>query len=448
MGLSGLAITDHEVLSSHVEATQIYQKMIKDGLDPNEFKVVLGDEIYLVPDVQEMQKSYSTCGHSYYHFIILAKDLEGYQLLKEISTTAWENSYSQRGMERVPIDYKQLAAIVAKNPGHLIGSTACLGGQISKLILKLTEAEKKFGESSQEAYKIKSDINDFLTFCINIFGIKDFYLEVQPSLSEEQILVNKRIKSLANYYGIKMIFTTDSHFLKESDRNIHKAYLNSKNGEREVDSFYATAYMMDEEEVWYYLQDTFTRDEFDVMVWNTCAIADSCKPFNLSHKQVIPEVKLENDLKKLKNKYTTLPRDKWIENYEYIKHMINSDNIQDQYWIYSCIDGMTKKIIGKPMANSLETYWKRVNEEAKELWEISKIIEDRMTKYYNTMQFIIELVWDKGNSLVGPARGSATGFLTCYLLGITQIDPIVWNLPHWRHLTATRPELPKQYWAA
>jgi DNA polymerase-3 subunit alpha len=58
------------------------------------------------------------------------------------------------------------------------------------------------------------------------------------------------------------------------------------------------------------------------------------------------------------------------------------------------------------------------------------------------MAKIIDIVWNEGDSLVGVARGSATGFLSCYLLGITQLDPIKWNLPHWRHLTSTRPEFP------
>lgn len=442
LGLTGMAFTDHEVLSSHVHVVQAYQKMIKDGMDPDEFKIVLGDEIYLVPDVHDMRKNYAASGHSYYHFIILAKDLEGYQLVKEISSTAWGNSFHQRGMERTPIDYKQIAKIIKKNPGHLIGSTACLGGQLPKLIMKLHQAEKEFGPQAAVPYKIKNEINDFMAFCIDLFGKDDFYLEAQPSMGEEQIIVNARLKSLANFYNVKMIYTTDTHFLKDEDRFVHKAYLNSKNGEREVDAFYATAYMMGLEELWQYLQVTFTEEEFLKMTLNTQEIADKCKPYDLFQKQVIPEISVEEKLAALQDKYLQKIQAEWIDGNPNIMNMLRSDSVQDQYWIYSCIDGMHDKIIGKPVSTSLFDYWKRIEMEAKELWEISIIIGDRMTKYYNTMKYIIELVWDKGNSLVGPARGSATGFLTCYLMDITQIDPITWNLPHWRHLTSTRPELP------
>jgi DNA polymerase-3 subunit alpha len=442
LGLAGFAITDHEVLSSHVQAVQAYQKMIKDGMDPNDFKIVLGDEIYLVPDVMEIKKNYTHSGHTYYHFIVLAKDKEGYDLLREMSSTAWGNGYSQRGMERVPIDYKQLATIAAKNPGHLIGSSSCLAGQMSKLIMKLHEAEKEFGPQSREASDLKSRINEFLTMCCNIFGKDDFYLEVQPSMNEEQLIVNSRLKSIANFYGLKLIYTTDSHYAKKEDRFVHKAYLNSMDGEREVDDFYGTTYMMDMDELWDYLQVTFTREEFDEMTRNTLEIADKCQAYDLYHDQVIPEIDITGRLADLKAKYEDKIELDWVLNNEYIQNMLDSDSIQDQYWIYSCIEGMHQRVLGKPLSTPTATYWARINEEAKELWEISKIIKDSMTKYYNTMQYIIELVWDKGNSLVGPARGSATGFLTCYLQGITQLDPIVWNLPHWRHLTATRPELP------
>ena len=56
-------------------------------------------------------------------------------------------------------------------------------------------------------------------------------------------------------------------------------------------------------------------------------------------------------------------------------------------------------------------------------------------------------MWEEGDSLVGVARGSVTGFLICYLIDITQINPLHWDLPHWRHLSDSRPETPKSYWA-
>ena len=95
----------------------------------------------------------------------------------------------------------------------------------------------------------KSKINDFILYCKDVFG-NDFHIEIQPSHAQEQIDYNKREMTIAKFYGVKTIFATDSHFLKKEDRHIHKSFLNSKEGEREVDDFYATAYMMSAEEMY------------------------------------------------------------------------------------------------------------------------------------------------------------------------------------------------------
>lgn len=85
----------------------------------------------------------------------------------------------------------------------------------------------------------------------NIFGTENFYLEMQPPAhkNNEQDYVNQYLYNLAIEKDIPYIITTDSHYLKKDDASLHKAYLNSQDGEREVDSFYATTYMMDSQEL-------------------------------------------------------------------------------------------------------------------------------------------------------------------------------------------------------
>ena len=82
-----------------------------------------------------------------------------------------------------------------------------------------------------------------------LFGKDNFYLELQPSKSREQIYVNRQLIGLSNLLDIPYIITTDSHYLKKEDRKVHKAYLNAQNGDREVDDFYTTTYMMSTEEI-------------------------------------------------------------------------------------------------------------------------------------------------------------------------------------------------------
>ncbi|MEG2018716.1 MAG: PHP domain-containing protein, partial [Clostridium sp.] len=106
LGLSGVCITDHEVLSSHVEAIRYYSSLPKDVRD--NFTLGLGDEIYLIDELGNKPPL------GYSHFILVAKDQIGHRALREISSTAWSNSYTDRGMLRVPITKSQLSEIVKK----------------------------------------------------------------------------------------------------------------------------------------------------------------------------------------------------------------------------------------------------------------------------------------------------------------------------------------------
>lgn len=86
-------------------------------------------------------------------------------------------------------------------------------------------------------------------------------------------------------------------------------------------------------------------------------------------------------------------------------------------------------------------YIDRICVEADIIQDIGKKLDDCLFAYFNTFQHYINLFWECG-SIVGPGRGSATGFLSNYLLGITQLDPIRWDLPYWRFLNKERAELP------
>ena len=235
LGLSGIAITDHECISCHPEIN-IYAEEIKEKY-PN-FKIALGNEIYLTKD-REM-------GQRYYHFILIAKNKVGHRALRELSSRAWMNSYWDRGMERVPTLYSDIEEIVKKYPNSLIATTACLGGELSVNTLSLITAEKTGDEKG--AIEAHNNIVNFMLWGKEQFG-EDFYIECAPGCSREQILVNQRLISIANAFDMKMVIGTDAHYLKKEDRYVHKAYLNSKGGEREVDEFYEFAYLQSNDEI-------------------------------------------------------------------------------------------------------------------------------------------------------------------------------------------------------
>ena len=255
-GMTGIAITDHECLSSHVEVVQ-YAKSIREKHP--DFRVALGNEIYLTETRDKSQK--------YFHFILIAKDAIGHRALRELSSTAWYNSYHDRGMERVPTLKSELKEVLNKYKGHVIGSTACLGGEFSQLVLKLIELETNNG-SLIEINNIKGQIVNFLEEMKSIFG-DDFYIEVAPGTGAEQVAVNRRAKEIAKAMGYKLVFGTDSHYLTKADRFVHKAYLNSKEGEREVDDFYEFSFLMSQDEAIEYLSPAFTMEEIEEMAANT-----------------------------------------------------------------------------------------------------------------------------------------------------------------------------------
>lgn len=120
LGLSGISITDHEALCSHMIVNK-YAKELRESHP--DFTVALGNEIYLT-DTREP-------GQKYYHFILLAKDALGYKALKELSSTAWHNIYTDRRMERVPTLKSELSEVMSRYKGHVIATTACMGGELS-----------------------------------------------------------------------------------------------------------------------------------------------------------------------------------------------------------------------------------------------------------------------------------------------------------------------------
>lgn len=416
LGLTGLCITDHESLSAHMIVNK-YAKKIKET-NPD-FTIALGNEIYLT-DTRDM-------GQKYYHFILIAKDEIGYRGLKELSSIAWMNSYYDRRMERVPLLKSELKDVMARFKGHIIATTACIGGELGQSILNLAKAERT--EDTLEIRKYHNQIVNLITYCIDIFGKDDFYIECAPANNADQIIANKRMLSISEAFDVKMCIGTDAHYLTKEDRYVHKAYLNSKGGEREVDSFYEFTYLMDEQETRELL--SYSYDDNDVIDWIfKCSneLKDKIQFYSLEKHQSIPEVEVI-DYKKGYVPY------QWQDKYPTLSSLIWSDNTQERYWVNECIIALQEKgLFDNPR------YLERLEEEARVKRVIGEKLDTCMFAYPNTLKHYVDLFWECG-STVGAGRGSACAALNHYLLGITQLDPIQWGLPFWRYLNDERTEL-------
>ena len=387
------------------------QELLKEHPD---FKVALGNEIYLT-DTRDM-------GQRYYHFILIAKNKEGHRALRELSSRAWMNSYWDRGMERVPTLKSDMEEIMKKYPGSLIATTACLGGELSVNTLNLINAEATGDKNGAEI--AHNNIVNFMLWCKEIFK-DDFYVECAPGASRDQILVNKRLVSIAQAFGLKMVIGSDAHYLKKEDRYVHKAYLNSKGGEREVDEFYEFAYLQTNEEIIENLKKSdFSEDYIMQMFDNSYGIFEKIENFSLAHKQTIPKVSVPDYPKKSFDK----------EHYPILASMFESDDKVNRYWVNKCVDKLEKLDLYN------DTYLSRLEEEADIKQTISEKLETNMFSYPVTLEHYVNLFWECG-SMVGAGRGSSCSGLNHYLLGITQLDPIKWNLPFWRYLNKERVEL-------
>ena len=413
LGQSVIAFTEHETVSNAVKIEKQYSKIKKDHPD---FKVIFGNEIYLCRN--ELNKDTFIKGQDgYWHFILLAKDAIGHEQIRELSSRAWSHSYMTNKMIRVPTYYSDLFDVIGNNPGHVIGSTACLGGFLPRKILQFLST----GDSVL--------YNNILGWCRDmqdLFGADNFYFEMQPSENQEQILVNKELLKLSRDLNIPYIITTDSHYVKKEDAPIHSAFLRAQDGEREVESFYATTYLMDDDEIHSYFK-YFSEEELEIAFKNIQHIADICQDFSLRKELKIPS------LEWTKPRLSTIDS-VWFERIPNLKFFSNSDFDGDRILSLAVVS----KLDSDPRLQNQETY-DELNSNLETVRISSEVNKVHWSAYFLNLQKIIERCWEAG-TLVGPGRGSGVGFLLLYILDIIQINPM-WEETKtfaWRFLNPDR----------
>ena len=398
LGHNCIAFTEHEILSGSIAIEKSYDKIKKDY---PEFKVIRGNEIYLVRNglnAENYNKEYD----SYTHFVLLAKDAIGHQQIRELSTRAWMRSYEQHRQIRVPTYYNDIIEIIGKNPGHVIGSTACIGGALGKQLLR---------------YRLLKDENHYqsiLDWCKNIqeiFGEDNFYLELQPSADPEQIFVNKEIIKISKMLNIPFIITNDAHYARPEDASIHEAFLNSQDGDREVAKFYATTYLMNDDEVRSFMKDILTEEELEQAYRNILNISFSCEDYSLRKKLHIPRLLWKKDK-------PILTQDYWTRNIPMLNQFLESEYEED-----NLLAKLIMNVIEEDeQYQTFETYTE-INACLNDTWISSEVNNARWSAYFLNLQTIVDTCWEAG-SLVGCGRGSGVGFILLNMLGITQINPL------------------------
>ena len=424
LGLHGLAITDHEALCGHIKARDFIESKRKSGDEElakkwKDFKLILGNEIYLCRNGLS-ESNFISGQDKFYHFILLAKDEIGHSQLQELSSLAWERSW-MKFIRRRPTYYSDIEKIVGNNPGHIIASTACIGGFLGTTILK-------YGADSKNKSKYQQEIIDFLNWCVNIFGEDNFFLEMQPSNEEEQVFVNTEIQKISAAMGIPVIITTDAHYLKKEDRKIHKAYLNSKDGDREVDSFYASTYVMTAEEIHEYMDDTIGASSVSEYLSSTNLIADMCEDYSLEKPIVVPYIPLNDYEYLIKDRNYNISE--YYSNIPSLKLFAESPYISDNHLAFRIVDAINSNKF-YTQDDKAKDRLERIEVELNTLWTSSEKQDIRWSAYLLQESDYVKIFWE--DSLVGPGRGSGVSFYLNYLLDICQIDP-------------TREKAPMRYW--
>lgn len=397
MGLGGIACTDHASISAWVNFLAERDKIQEAKED---FKIMLGVEAYLI-DESEYKNA-----KKYYHFLLIAKDDIGRRQLFELTSKSWDRSYMERGIRRVPIFYQDIEALEDK--GHLIASSACLGGFIPKLILD---------------HDVEGVWN-FIVWCKENFGEGNFFLEIQPNdHSEEQKIVNRAIIKISGQVNVPYIITTDAHYLCKEDAPIHDAFLNSREarGVRETSPFYDYTYIMSEEEIYEVMGNMgLSKEETRLGLENTALVANLIEDFDFRGDTIVPQRKLpEFEIEHLLSE--------WYDTHPTIKYFSEGEYLQDKFLLYLIEKGIKDKNITICKAEA-----DRIEIELDVLKYLSEAMDQRMSAYLNLVQEIVDVGW--GVSFSGASRGSAMAFYVNYLIGITQINPIPYNVPYWRFL--------------
>ncbi len=348
-----------------------------------EIKPILGVEAY-VARRGHLRKDDKTdaSGH---HLILLAKNEIGYRNLIKLTSIA-----HTEGMYYKPRIDKEL---LEKYHEGMIASSACLGGEVSQHIMNGNFEKAK----------------ETILWYKNIFG-DDYYLEMQrhktddPRLRadvwENQVKVNKVIRELAQELDVKIIATNDSHFVSREDAEAHDVLVCLSTG-RDYDDPTRMRYTREE---WFKTTQEMNELFADVpeALANTAEIAEKVEFYELDSAPIMPDFPLPEG---------------FDSEADYLRHLT--------------IEG-AKKRYGDPIPPD---YLERIN------FELETIINMGFPGYFLITQDFIN--WAKDNGvLVGPGRGSAAGAAVAYCTGITNVDPIKYDLLFERFLNPDRVSMP------
>jgi DNA polymerase-3 subunit alpha len=387
-GMKALAITDHGNMFG------VFKFVAEAG--KHNVKPIVGCEFYVVEDRHKKQftKEKKDVRH---HQLFLAKNAQGYKnLVKLCSLGYMEGLYS-----KWPRIDKEL---ILKYHEGLIATTCCIGASVPQAILKKGEDE------AETEFK----------WWLDIFG-EDYYIELQRHEIPEQTIINNQLLKFAKKHNVKVICSNDSHYVDQQDSNAHDILLCVNTGDMQ-----STPIMTDEDESSKGKRFGFPNDQFYFKTQaemgklfhdlpesldNTNEIVDKVDVLKLKRDIMLPNYPIPREFT-----IHSGPESDVLNQWEYLKHLT--------------FTGAKERYID-------------ISAEAEERinFELFTIRTMGFAGYFLIVADFIKAGRDMG-VFIGPGRGSAAGSVVAYCIGITNIDPIKYNLLFERFLNPDRKSMP------
>ena len=458
-GMRGMAITDHGnmfgVKDLFDECNKINKQLKKEGKEP--FKPIFGCEMYVAR--RGMKRMDDKIDRGGWHLIVLAKNLNGYRNLIRLVSRSWVEGFYGRPRT----DHEDLE----KFHEDLIVCSACIGGEIPKLILA---GDIEGARKAVEWHK-------------NLWG-EDFYLELQrhevkdPNLRANretfpmQQQVNRVLLEFAKEYGIKLICTNDCHFIDKDAAEAHDHLLCLGTG-KDLDDPQRMLYTKQE---WFKSQAEMNEVFADIpeALENTLEILDKVETYDLESDPIMPFFPIPSEFGTEEQWRTRFSEDDLYKEFtsdEFGNNQLPEEDAKKKikklggydklYRIKFEADYLGKlayegaaRIYGKkevtielPLQPDELSAWATEN-------GISKEVDDRVRfelhimktmgfpGYFLIVQDFINSARKELGVWVGPGRGSAAGSVVAYCLGITKLDPLKYDLLFERFLNPDRISLP------
>ncbi|MEO6405815.1 MAG: DNA polymerase III subunit alpha [Ferruginibacter sp.] len=387
-GMPALAISDHGNMFGVFEfVKEAYNHKNADG--SLKVKPIVGCEFYITQD--RTRKTFSKEEKDpRHHQILLAKNETGYKNLVKLTSLGYiEGMYS-----KYPRIDKQL---IHKYHEGLIATTCCLGALVPQTILKKGEEE---GE------------NEF-KWWLNIFQ-EDYYIELQRHGMPEQEKVNEVLLRFAKKYNVKVIASNDSHYVDQKDFNAHDILLCINTGEKQ--STPALREFTDDDVSAKNKRFAFPNDQFFLKTTAEMSKVFEDIPYAIDNtNEIVDKIDLLNLKREILLPFFEVPANYKSQD-EYLEHLTWS-GAKERY-----------KILTPEAEERLR-------------FELGVIRDMGFAGYFLIVGDFIKAGRDMG-VFIGPGRGSAAGSAVAYCIGITNIDPIKYNLLFERFLNPERKSMP------